>query len=133
LRGPRVRAATLRRADETAFRAWRAAAFTLRRPRAAFFFDTFGSMRRAPRTARRAAPVAVRATPAAMSVAIDAAPLAASLIVAPALLMMPFFAMGSRSRRNFETFASTSRQVPIGSANGDFHGLADRPDVARPV
>jgi hypothetical protein len=52
-------------------------------------------MRRAPRTARRAAPVAVKAAPAAMSVAIDAAPLAAPLIVSPALLMMPFFAMGS--------------------------------------
>jgi hypothetical protein len=56
--------------------------------------DAFGSIRRAPRTARRAAPVAVSATPAAMSVAVDAAPLAAPLIVSPVLRMMPFFAMG---------------------------------------
>jgi hypothetical protein len=115
LRGPRVRAATLRRVDDTAFRVWRAAARTLRRPRAAFFFDTFGSMRRAPRTARRAAPVAVKAAPAAMSVAIDAAPLAAPLIVSPALLMMPFFAMGLAPVEILKPIASTSRLVPIGS------------------
>jgi hypothetical protein len=74
--------------------------------------DAFGSMRRAPRTARRAAPVAVRATPAATSVAIDAAP----LIVLPALLMMPFFAMGSRSRQILETYrvnkSTGSKLVP---------------------
>jgi hypothetical protein len=97
-----VRADTLRWADDTALRALRAATLTLRRPRAAFFFEIRGSMRRAPRTARRAAPVAVKAAPAAMSVALDATPLAASPIAPPALLIMPFFAMGL-SRRNPET------------------------------
>ena len=83
----------MRRADDAAFRVLRAAALTLRLPRVAFFFDTFGSIRRAPRTARRAAPVAVRATPAATSVANDAAPPAAPLIASPAFVMILFFAM----------------------------------------
>jgi hypothetical protein len=76
-----------------ALRALRAAAFTFRLAVTRRFFDTFGSSRRAPRTAFRAVPVATKATPAATSLAIEAALPAASLIVSPAVLIMPFLAI----------------------------------------
>jgi len=93
LRADRVPAAALRRADVAALRTLRAAAFTFRLAVARRFFGTFGNICRAPRTALRAVPVAAKATPAAMSVAIDAALPATPLIVSPAVVMMPFFAI----------------------------------------
>src|SRR5262249_25627195 len=81
----------LLRAEVTAFRVLRAAALTVRLAAALRFFGTFGSSRRAPRTAFRAAPVATRAAPAAISVAVHAALPAVSLAVSPALVIMLFF------------------------------------------
>jgi hypothetical protein len=89
----RVLAAALRRADAVALPTLRATAFTFRLAVTRRFFDTFGNIRRAPRTALRAVPVAAKATPAAISVAIEAALPAAPLIVSPAVVIMPFFAI----------------------------------------
>jgi hypothetical protein len=86
-------AAALRRADVTALRTLRPAAFTLRLATARRFLGTFGNKCRAPRTALRAAPVATNAAPAAMPVAVEAALPAAPLIVSPAEVMMLFFAI----------------------------------------
>jgi hypothetical protein len=92
-RAERVRAAAVRRVEVTGLRVVRTAAFTLRLAVARRFFDTLGNSRRAPRTALRAAPVATKAAPAAMLVAAVAALPAASLIVSPAVEIMPFFAI----------------------------------------
>src|SRR5439155_7310777 len=71
----------------------RATVVTFRLAAARRFFGTFGNSRCAPRTAFRAVPVATKATPAAMSVAIVAALPAVSLIVLPAVVIMPFLAI----------------------------------------
>src|SRR5260221_11346347 len=82
--------AALRRAEAVALRTLRATVVPFRLAAARRFFGTFGNSRCAPRTAFRAVPVATKATPAAMSVAIVAALPAASLIVSPAVVIMPF-------------------------------------------
>jgi hypothetical protein len=109
-------------AERTASRARRVAAFTLRFATARRFFGTFGRSRRAPRTTFRAAPVATSAAPAAVLVAVDAAEPAAALIVSPAVVMMPFFAIARASA--MKLIWNLSQTIPAVSLGSGL--LADR-------
>src|SRR5262249_45488388 len=71
---------------------------------------------RAPLAACNAVPVAALATVLAALAASDAAPSAAPVIVSPAVLMMPFLAIGALSVVSWPTLPTgTIQEVPIGS------------------